>query len=139
MRQQASILNRHLLVHQTQVRTELVVGRILRCCPNALIKLLQLRGPSEVYKKSLNKLRGTTDIEDLESNFAASSGFGKHFVNCFRTVHADVNRNMRFKFRRGVLFREIVNDILEITACRLSWNEPVSNNDSARHKLLTIS
>jgi len=76
MHQQASILNRHLLVQQTQVRTELVIGRILRCCPNALIKLLQLRGPSKVYKKSLNKLTGTTDIEDLESNFfAASSGF----------------------------------------------------------------
>ncbi len=76
MRQQASILNRHLLVQQTQVRAELVIGRILCCCPNALIKLLQLRAPSEVYKKRLNKLRGTTDIEDLESNFfAAPSGF----------------------------------------------------------------
>ena len=46
---------------------------------------------------------------------------------------------MRFKFKGGVSFREIVNNILEITACRLSWNKPVSNNDLARHKLLTIS
>ena len=76
MRQQASILNRHLVVQQTQVRAELVMGRILCCCPNALIKLLQLRALSEVYKNRLNKLRGTTDLEDLESNFfAASSGF----------------------------------------------------------------
>ena len=76
MRQQASILNRHLLIQQTQVWTELVIGRILRCSLNASIKLLQLRAPSEVYKKRLNKLRGTTNIEDLESNFfAASSGF----------------------------------------------------------------
>ena len=46
---------------------------------------------------------------------------------------------MRFKYRCGVSFREIVNNILKIAACRLSWNEPVSNNDSARHKLPTIS
>ena len=76
MRQQASILNRDSLVQQTQVRTEPVIGRILRCCPNALIKVLQLRAPSEVYKKRLNKLRGTTDIKELEGNFfTASSGF----------------------------------------------------------------
>ena len=76
MRQQASIPNRQSLVQQTQVRAELVIGRILCRCPNALIKLLQLRTLSEVYKKGLNKLRGTTDIEDLESNsFAISSGF----------------------------------------------------------------
>ena len=76
MRQQASIANRQSLVQQTQVRAELVIGRVLCCCPNALIKLLQLSAPGEVYEKRLNKLRGTTDIEDLESNFfAASSGF----------------------------------------------------------------
>ena len=76
MRQQAPILSRHSLIQQTQVRTELVIRRILCCCPNAVIKLLQLCAPREVYEKRLNKLRGTTDIEDLESNsFVTLSGF----------------------------------------------------------------
>ena len=30
--------------------------------------------------------------------------------------------------------REIVNDILEITACWLGWNEPVSDDNLARHE-----
>lgn len=41
---------------------------------------------------------------------------------------------MRLEVRRVISLGEIINEPLEITVCRLSWNEPVSNDNFARHK-----
>lgn len=83
------------------------------------------------------------------NTIATAFGFGEPMRKCFFRFISDALKRLdgsidmlRPQIEIEVLcpmFREIVNNILEITACRLSWNEPVSNNDSARHELLTIS
>ena len=102
-----------------------------------MIKLLQLPAHSEMYKKCFDKFRGTTDLERLEHDlFALSRSFRKHFVNCIRTIRSDVDCHMRLESRRLISLREIVNETLEITACRLSRNEPVSGDDLPGHKII---
>jgi len=137
MRQQAPIMNRYSFVEKAQVWIEFVIRRISRRITNAMIKLLQLPAHSEMYKKCFDKFRGTTDLERLEHDlFALSRSFRKHFVNCIRTIRSDVDCHMRLESRRLISLREIVNETLEITACRLSRNEPVSGDDLPGHKII---
>src|SRR5262245_24576662 len=104
---------------------------------NVLTKLLQLRGDSELHKKCLGELRGITDLERLKHDpLATSRDFRKHSLNCLPTIRSDVDRHMRLELRSVISLREILNEPLEITACWLTWNEPVSNNDLARHKVV---
>ena len=108
---------------------EFVIRRISHRITNAMIKLLQLSAHSELYKKCFDKLRGTTDLEDLEHDlFALSRSLRKHFVNSILTIRSDVDCHMRLEPRRVISLREIVNKTPEITACRLGWNEPVSDD-----------
>ena len=130
-------MNRYSFVEKAQVWIEFVIRRISRRITNAMINLLQLSAHSELYKKCFDKLRGTTDLEDLEHDlFALSRSLRKHFVNSILTIRSDVDCHMRLEPRRVISLREIVNETLEIIACRLSRNEPVSDDDLPGHKII---
>src|SRR5437868_10107518 len=110
MRQQAPIMNRYSFVEKAQVWIEFVIRRISRRITNAMINLLQLSAHSELYKKCFDKLRGTTDLEDLEHDlFALSRSLRKHFVNSILRIICDVDAYMRLGHRRVISLRDLCN------------------------------
>ena len=111
------------------MRIELVIRRILRRVPDALIKLLQLSVPSELQEKSFDKLIGVIDLKRFKPDlFTITRGFRKGFFGFIQAIRADVNSQMRLENGSVMTFREIVDDASEKTVRRLGWNKPISNH-----------
>lgn len=109
--------------------------RIARRGTNAFIKQMQLFAYGELYKKRFDKLGGTTDPQRLEYDWVATwRGVRKHSINSVHAILSNMDRHMRLKNGRIIPTRQRIDDALEKTARRLSWNKPVSDYDLPGHR-----